>query len=248
MVVIIIQARMGSTRLAGKVLNPIAGRPMLSYQLERLRRCKEAQDIVLATTTLPADNAIVTFCEVEGVACTRGSEQDVLSRYAEAARVVNATIVVRITSDCPLIDPALVDNAIAAFRSDEGCDYLSNMIQPTWPYGMAVEVMSRAVLDEANAEAREAIEREHVTPFIYWRPERYRLKSLIMEPDLSSHRWTVDTPEDLELISKILTALYPSNPEFDMNDVLNLLQHHPGWELINRHIVQRSIAPTMGVR
>jgi spore coat polysaccharide biosynthesis protein SpsF len=248
MVAIIIQARMGSTRLAGKVLNPIAGRPMLSYQIERLRCCKEAKDIVLATTTLPVDNSIVAFCEAEGVACTRGSEQDVLSRYAEAARTVNAAIVVRITSDCPLIDPVLVDNAVVAFRSNDGCDYLSNMIQPTWPYGMAVEVMSRAVLDEANAEAREAIEREHVTPFIYWRPGRYRLKSLIMEPDLSSHRWTVDTPEDFDLISKILTALYPSNPEFEMNDVLNLLRHNPSWELINRHIVQRTVAPTIEER
>lgn len=244
MVVIIIQARMGSTRLAGKVLTPIAGRPMLSYQLERLRRCKRADRMVIATTTRPADDAIVAFCRSEGIPCTRGSEQDVLSRYADAASAFDATTIVRVTSDCPLIDPALVDQAIASYQAEEACDYLSNMIAPTWPYGMAVEVMSRKALDEAYAEARDPAEREHVTPFLYWRPERYRLKSLTMQPDLSAHRWTVDTPEDLALVSKILTTLHARKPEFGMNDILNLLQENPDWGHINSHVRQKTVTAT----
>lgn len=243
MVVVIIQARMGSTRLAGKVLAPIAGRPMLSYQIERLRRCRQIDRLVVATTTQPADDTIAGFCESEGLSCTRGSEQDVLSRYAQAARTFDASIIVRVTSDCPLIEPALVDQAVTNFRTGAPCDYLSNMIHPTWPYGMAVEVISREALLQADAEATDPAEREHVTPFVYWRPERYRLKSLTMEPDLSAHRWTVDTPEDLELISKILTLVYPRRPDFEMADVLELLRQHPQWEQLNRHVQQKTVVP-----
>ena len=230
---------MGSTRLPGKVLIPIAGRPMLSYQLERLRHCKQVGRIVIATTVLPDDAAIVDFCASEGADYMRGSEQDVLSRYADAARAFGATIVVRITSDCPLIEPGLVDDAITEFQSG-ACDYVSNMIKPTWPYGMAVEVMSCEALLQADAEARDPAEREHVTPFLYWRPERYRLKSMTMEPDLSSHRWTVDTPEDFELVSNILTTLYPRRPDFTIADVLDVLRENPSWENVNRHVRQKS--------
>lgn len=239
MIVVIIQARLGSTRLPGKVLLPIGGRPMFSYQIERLRRCRRVDRIVVATTTQPADDALVNFCRSEGIDCTRGSESDVLSRYAQAAEAFGATVVVRITSDCPLLDPQLVDDAIDAFGADGSVDYLSNMIAPSWPYGMAVEVMSRKALDEAAQEAKDPAEREHVTPFIYWRPQRYRLKSLTRQPDLSAHRWTVDTPEDFKLVSLILTALHPQRPAFDMPDVLELLAAHPDWVEINRHVEQK---------
>ena len=244
MVVLIIQARLGSTRLAGKVLLPIAGRPMLSYQIERLKRCRLVDRIVVATTTQPADQAIVAFCESEGIACTRGSEHDVLSRYAEAAHAFDADVIVRVTSDCPLLDSQLVDDAVAAYSAGAGVDYVSNMMHPTWPYGMAVEVTSRIALEQAYAEARDPAEREHVTPFIYWRPERYRLKSLTMQPDLSAHRWTVDTPEDFDLVSRILAVLYTRNPRFEMQDVLGLLEEHPDWPSINRHVTQKAVAPT----
>jgi spore coat polysaccharide biosynthesis protein SpsF len=241
---IIVQARMGSTRLPGKVLRPIGGRPMLAYQLERLRRVRGAPRIVVATTTQPADDRIAAFCALEKVDCTRGSEQDVLSRYREAAVHAGANTVVRVTSDCPLLDPALVESALAEFAAPPPCDYLSNMIEPTWPYGMAVEVFTRAALEEAAAEAKRPQEREHVTPFIYWRPERYRLRSLTMQPDLSAHRWTVDTPEDFELVSRILLELYERHPAFAMEDVLALLERHPAWSDINRHVVQQSVSST----
>jgi len=234
---------MTSTRLPGKVLKTICGRPMLSYQIERLRRCRNASRLVIATTTNATDDAIVALCADEGVDFFRGSEHDVLSRYFEAAQRFDATTVVRVTADCPLLDPQIVDAAIAAFHEANGqLDYVSNMLEPTWPYGMAVEVFSSSVLAEAHAEASDAAEREHVTPFIYWRPGRYRLKSMTMEPNLSHHRWTVDTPEDFELVSRILENLYSRKPDFGMADVLALLAEHPEWVVMNRHIVQKQVA------
>jgi spore coat polysaccharide biosynthesis protein SpsF len=239
MITAIVQARVGSTRLPGKVLKPIRGRPMLSYQLERLRAARRLERIVVATTTSDADDAIVDLCLREGVECTRGSEQDVLSRYAQAAVKVGATVVVRATSDCPLIDPDLVDFAIGEYLAG-GVDYVSNMLVPTWPYGMAIEVFSVAVLLEADRESRLPAEREHVTPFIYWRPDRYRIKSLVRQPDLSFHRWTVDVPEDFDLVSRILGELYPTNPRFTLQDVLGLLERHPTWSGINAHVQQKA--------
>ena len=248
MLVVIVQARMGSTRLPGKVLRPIAGRPMLSYQLERLRLCQQVDKIVVATSVLPTDDAIATFCAQEKTAVVRGPELDVLARFALAAQATCADAVVRVTADCPLIEPALVDAAIEAFGIGD-CDYLSNMHPPTWPYGMAVEVMSRQSLEAADSEARDPAEREHVTPFLYWRPNRYRLGSITRQPDLSGHRWTVDTPEDFELVSRILETLYPANPTFTIDDVLALLDRHPDWIEINRHVAQKTVvAPNEEIR
>ena len=241
MIAVIVQARMGSTRLPGKVLRPIAGRPMLSYLLERLRRTRRASLIVVATTTSESDDPVVQLCATEGVLYTRGSETDVLGRYCDAINEFNVGTIVRVTSDCPLIDPGLIDQAIMAFLGANRPDYVSNMLAPSWPYGMAVEVVSAAALAEANRESRDAAEREHVTPFIYRRPQRYKLVSLTMTPNLSHHRWTVDTPEDFELIRHILEALYARKADFDMTDVLALLDEHPSWPLINAHMQQKTV-------
>jgi spore coat polysaccharide biosynthesis protein SpsF len=239
---IIVQARMTSTRLPGKVLLPIAGRPMLTYLLERLRRVQRAGRTVVATTTNAADDPIVSVATACGVACTRGPELDVLARFAQAAEQARASVVVRVTADCPLLDPALVDNAIDTFlHAPVHYDYVSNMLEPSYPYGMAVEVFSAAALAAASAEATEDAEREHVTPFIYWRPERFKLRSLTMRPNLSSNRWTVDTKEDFELVSRIVETLYPRNPEFRMADVLDLLDQHSDWRKINRGVRQKNI-------
>ena len=225
---------MGSTRLPGKVLKDIAGRPMLSYQMERLRRVKRAERIVVATTDQPADDAVERFCQKEKIACVRGSEHDVLARYHLAIERFPADVVVRITADCPLIDPAIVDEAIAAYEPD----YVSNMLEITYPYGMAVEVFSAQALREAHREAKDPAEREHVTPFIWRRPQRYRLKSLTMTPNLSHHRWTVDTPEDFELVSRLLKTL---KPHFTLQDVLAVLDEHPDWCAINAHVEQKAL-------
>ena len=231
---IVVQARMGSTRLPGKVLKDIAGRPMLSYQMERLRRVKRVERIVVATPDHPADDAVERFCQKEKIACVRGSEDDVLARYHLAIERFPADVVVRITADCPLIDPAIVDEAIAAYEPD----YVSNMLEKTYPYGMAVEVFSAQTLREAHREAKDPAEREHVTPFIWRRPQRYRLKSLTMTPNLSHHRWTVDTPEDFELVSRLLKTL---KPRFTLQDVLAVLDEHPDWCAINAHVEQKAL-------
>ncbi|MNT59174.1 Cytidylyltransferase [compost metagenome] len=149
----------------------------------------------------------------------------------------------RITSDCPLIDPALIDQVVAVYE-EGGSDYVSNMLPPTWPYGMAVEVFSAAALQQAHAEATQAAEREHVTPFIYWHPERYRLRNLASPIKLSHHRWTVDTPEDYELVRRLFEALIPAQPEFTQADILSLLEAHPNWLAINRHIEQKQATHT----
>lgn len=230
---------MTSTRLPGKVLREILGRPLLAYQLERMRRAGTLERIVIATTTNATDDPIEHFCRAQDCDFVRGSEADVLSRYALAERIWPADVVVRLTSDCPLIDPGLIDLAVRRFR-ECGCDYLSNMLQPSWPYGMAAEVMTPRALREAAAEATDPREREHVTPFLYWRPQRFKLESLTMSPDLSRHRWTVDTPEDFELVRRLLEALYPTRPKFSMQDVLAMLETHPEWVKINAHVEQRA--------
>jgi spore coat polysaccharide biosynthesis protein SpsF len=235
---IIVQARMTSTRLPGKVLLPLAGEPMITRLVQRLRRVQLASGIVIATTTNATDNPIAALCETLGVPSHRGSELDVLSRYADAAREHGADVVVRITSDCPLIDPALIDQVIATYEEGDS-DYVSNMLPPSWPYGMAVEVFSAAALMQAHAEATQAAEREHVTPFIYWHPERYRLRNVESPVDLSRHRWTVDTPEDYELVRRLFETLIPAHPEFTQADILALLEAHPDWLAINQHIQQK---------
>ena len=240
---IIVQARMTSTRLPGKVLLPLAGEPMLTRLIERLRRVRRADGIVVATTTNTSDDPIAALCALLGVPCHRGSEHDVLSRYADAARVHGADVVVRITSDCPLIDPALIDQVIATYEAGDS-DYVSNMLPPTWPYGMAVEVFSAAALAQAHAEATQAAEREHVTPFLYWHPERYRLRNVASPVDLSQHRWTVDTPEDYALVGRLFDHLMPTHPHFTQADVLALLDQHPDWIALNQHIQQKPATQT----
>lgn len=240
--VIVVQARMTSTRLPGKILKPVLDKPLLEYQSERLKRVKKADEIVIATTTNDTDLPIVEFCQKHGLGMVRGSEEDVLSRYYLAATTYQATDVVRITSDCPLIDPGIVDQVIGFYLDNrDKYDYVSNTLIRSYPRGMDTEVFSMEGLTEANAKAEAPAEREHVTPYFYLRPERFRLHQIVAEQDWGSHRWTVDTEEDYQLIKNILEALYPGNPYFTMNDVLKLLELNPEWVGINAHIIQKSI-------
>lgn len=239
-VVIIVQARMTSTRLPGKVLQPVLGKPLLEYQIERLQRVRLADEIVIATTTNATDDSIVKLCDRLSVSYFRGSEADVLARYHGAATEHNADVIVRVTSDCPLIDPQVIDRTIQYYldRTDE-FDYVANCLKRTYPRGMDTEVFSFTALNEAFLEATAQPDREHVTPFIHRQPTRYNLGQVLYSEDCSQHRWTVDTPEDFALIDKILKAIYPVNLEFSLEDCLYLLNRYPEWSKINAHIEQK---------
>lgn len=239
---IIVQARMTSTRLPGKVLLPVLGRPLLKYQIDRLKRVKEAEVLIIATTTNATDEPIVRLCQQEGVNVIRGSELDVLDRYYQAASQFGLATVVRVTSDCPLIDPAVIDQGIRMYKNGpRHYDYVSNGRKRTYPRGMDVEVFSMQALAEAYREGKAEPEREHVTPFIYGHPERYVLGELLYDRDESKHRWTVDTPEDFALIEKLLGTLYPVNPQFTLEDLLRVIKEHPEWSEINAHIEQKKL-------
>ncbi|MBK4730643.1 glycosyltransferase family protein [Oxynema sp. CENA135] len=232
---------MTSTRLPGKVLKQVLGKPLLEYQIERLRRVKLADEIVIATTTNQTDDPIVNLCDRLSVAYFRGSEQDVLERYYQAATAHKADVVIRVTSDCPLIDPQVINQVIDYYlQSQSNYDYVSNSIKRTYPRGMDTEVFSYSVLEQAFLEATAQPDREHVTPFIYRQPQRYRLGHVTYSEDCSHHRWTVDTPEDFELIKKIIETVYPNEPYFTLEDCLGLLQQHPDWYFINSHIEQKN--------
>lgn len=241
-VVLIDQARMTSTRLPGKVLKPVHGKPLLAYQLERLRRACRVDECVVATTVNAADDPIVALCRELGVSVFRGDEFDVLDRYYQAAKQFEADVVVRVTSDCPVIDPAIVDRVIGVYAESGGkLDYVSNTRERTFPRGMDTEVFSMRALEEAWREARLPYEREHVTPFLYLHPERYAIGSVVSGRDLGGHRWTVDTPEDFDLIERLVSTLYPGKPEFGLDDILPLFESHPDWLEINQHIKQKEL-------
>jgi spore coat polysaccharide biosynthesis protein SpsF len=240
--IIIVQARMTSTRLPGKVLMEVRGKSLLEYQIERLRQVRLADELVIATTTNDTDQPIVELCERLGAAYYRGSEEDVLSRYYEAATQSGADVVVRVTSDCPLIDPGVMDEVIALYINNrDKYDYVSNTLERTYPRGLDTEVFSMAALEKAYNEAREQPEREHVTLFIYRRPEQFPLANSSSATDYSYHRWTVDTPEDFALIKRIFMGLYPVNSRFTWLEVLDLLNENPEWVEINAGVKQKEV-------
>jgi spore coat polysaccharide biosynthesis protein SpsF len=201
----VIQARMGSTRLPGKVLADLGGRPALALMLDRLAGVHVDQ-LVVATSEASADDAIEELARSKGVAVVRGPEDDVLARFMHVLEAYPADDVVRLTADCPLTDPALVTTAIAVHVGDKA-DYTSNTLVRTFPDGLDVEVVTAAALGEAAEEAVDQAEREHVTPFVYRRPERYHLAGFESGEDLGAERWTLDTGADLEWLRAIVDKL-----------------------------------------
>lgn len=234
----IIQARMGSTRLPGKVLKQVKGRSLLSYLLERVKKAKKIDKIVVATTTNPIDEAICEEAKKEGVECFQGSEQNVLERYYSCAKKYKPKTVIRITGDCPLIDPEVIDEAIEVYSKHEGeIDYLSNCAFRTYPRGMDTEVFSFKVLEEAYQEHKGLFEEEHVTPYIYRHPEKFHLGQVLNKKDCHHLRLTVDTPEDFELIRILIEKLYP---QMSLNDIVDYLEKNPELLKINAHVQQKA--------
>lgn len=232
MILAILQARVSSTRLPGKVLKPLLGIPMLLRQIERINRASLIDRLIVATSENISDDPIEEMCRSNGIPCYRGNLDDVLDRYYRAAKEFKPEHVVRLTGDCPLIDSRVLDRVIS-FYLEGGYDYASNTIAPTFPDGLDVEVFRFSCLEEAWREAALPSQREHVTPFMHQQPNRFRTGCFRQEQDLSHMRWTVDEPEDFEFVTQVYEALYPVNPAFTMEDVLCLEARRPELMAIN---------------
>jgi spore coat polysaccharide biosynthesis protein SpsF len=237
-VVAILQARMTSTRLPGKVLLDLGGRSLLGQELARLRRSKRLTDIVIATTTNATDDALAELAQAERIEIFRGDEHDVLGRYRDAARQFEADVIVRVTGDCPLIDGTVVDSAVDRLE-EEPCDYASNTIDRTYPRGLDVEVFHRDVLERIARLARSVPAREHVTYFLHReQPQLFITRQIRRSEDASDLRWTVDTVEDLDLMRRLFVELNAVNVSTD--ELIARVRQRPDLIALNQHIVQKS--------
>lgn len=238
-VVAIIQVRMGSSRLPGKVLQKIGHETVLARVINRVRRSSEIHDVLIATTNESADDVIIAECERLAAPVFRGNDNDVLDRYHAAAHFAEADVIVRITSDCPLIDPQVTDLTIKAFHAQQP-DYASNALERTYPRGLDTEVFSLAALDRTWLQAQQAFQRSHVTPYIYQNPNIFRLLAVKGEANFSFHRWTVDTPADLELVRAIFER-FDYKDDFSWLDVVALLEREPALVELNLHVIQKGL-------
>ena len=234
-VVAIIQARMSSTRLPGKVLMELAGKPVLEHVVSRIKSCKTIQKVVVATSTDESDDAIERWCESLGVACYRGSLNDVLDRYYQAAIQSNADAIVRITADCPAIDPTIVDEVVSAYLAG-GYEFFG--LSGEFPDGLDCTVFAFSAIERAWKEAQLPSEREHVGPYIEKHPELFKSGGLMKFSGLSHHRWTLDEPRDLDFLKIVFERLYQADKDFLAADVLALLKAEPELLSINGSIVR----------
>jgi len=244
MVAAIIQARMESTRLPGKVLKDVLGKPLLELLIERLKACQTIDEVIIATSVNPADDPIEKLAQKISVKYFRGSEEDVLDRYYQTAKKFKVDYIVRITADCPLVDPQIVDEVVQVFLKSqttaEPLDYAANVLKPTYPDGIDVEVFSFKMLNKLQESSTQKYQREHVCTYMAEHPEEFRIKNIPYHKDLSMHRWTIDNPEDYELIKAIFEGLYPKKKIFYMDDILKFLDEHPGLRNLNAHLVRNA--------
>ncbi len=237
--VCISQARLGSSRLPAKVLLPIQGEPMLFYHLRRLQLSAEVDTVAIATTHLMEDDAIELFTASLGVPCHRGPVEDVLTRFFECAVKHDPDIVVRVTADCPLIDPGLVDYAVRSLKDAPADIQYMNLSLAHFPRGLDVEVMRFAALAQAFDEAKDPYEREHVTPYLYRNPDRFGWQQLETETPAAQYRWCVDEQSDLNLIAALLARLPEGKLDFSWRDVVQLMEDDPSLAEINAGVAQK---------
>lgn len=244
-VVGIIQARMKSTRLPGKVLKTLGGETVLAHVIARLRAATNIDEVVVATSTGRNDDPLETEARDCGAEVFRGSEKDVLSRYYEAARLFHADAIVRITADCPLLDPDLVRQMVARFHASrtggKKLDYLSNALTRSYPRGLDAEVFTFSALEKAHLAATQSYEREHVTPYIYQHSANFIIEEFVGNMDFSFHRWTLDTPEDYEFLSAVFDLLGTAAKRAGMHAVLDELEKHPELIRINQQVRQKAL-------
>lgn len=240
MIAAIIQARMGATRLPGKVLIDIAGKPLLEHVLDRVRLSRLIDRIIIATTTKEKDRVILEKARSWGVESYAGSEEDVLDRFYQAAKMYGAKTIVRITPDDPFKDPEVIDKVVSYYvKNKDNLDYASNTLKPTYPEGLDAEVFSFYALEKAWREAKKPSEREHVTPYIWNHPEIFRLANVANDEDLSHLRWTLDTEADLQFTREIYHRLYHGQV-FLMAEILALLRAEPELAKINQSITRNT--------
>lgn len=240
--VAIIEARMTSTRLPGKILMPVLGKPLLELLVERLKRASSLDQIIVATTTNATDDIVEDLTKKLGIGCFRGSEEDVLDRVLRAAHAFQADIIVEITGDCPLVDPLIVDNVVITYKKGQ-YDYVSTAIKRTYPRGLDTGAFSTNVLENVARLTDDPVDHEHVTLYIYEHPDIFSLFNI--ESHLPERQWnyrlTVDTNEDFVLIKSIYEILYPINPAFSFLDVLALLDNRPDLRKLNQEILQKRV-------
>ncbi len=228
---IVVQARMGSSRLPGKVALPLAGAPLLVRMIERIQRAKTPFEVAVATSTESADDIVVELAKQAGVRCHRGHPLDCLNRHVTAATEAGADFVVKIPSDCPLIDPGVIDEVLGFYFANQASyDFVSNLHPASWPDGNDVEVMPAELLRLADREAEKPLEREHTTPFFWEQPQRFRVGNVKWSSgkDFSmSHRFTIDYPEDYSFISAVFDELHPKKAAFSLDDILRLVENRP---------------------
>ena len=239
-IVIVVQARMSSSRLPKKVMLPILGKPLLFRMIERLKEVKRIVNIVIATSTHCDDDIIAHFCEKEGIIHYRGSLNDCLDRHWQVANLLRADVVVKTPSDCPLIDPQIVDKVLDYYFDNQNqFDYISNLHPATYPDGNDVEVMSIDCLERAWNEASRPLELEHTTPYIWENPDKFSIGNVVWETGFDyslSHRLTIDYEEDYQFIKRVFEELYPQKNSFSIDDILALLASKPEIYQINNHL------------
>ena len=243
-IVAIVQARMGSTRLPGKILKSIQGMPMLWHIVSRLKSVDEIDEVVIATSDFPSDDQVYEMAKNYGIACFRGSETDVLNRFYSAAKMMDAQYVIRITGDCPLVDPLTISKLIQLYFNDQfdfcgvacGAGVAKEKNINRFPDGLDAEIFSFKILSEVNNKANTILQREHVTPFIWQNNKSYKQGSLYSDVDYSDLRLTVDNKEDFDFVNWIYDMLYPNNSHFDLQDILELLENNPD-VMTNKHLI-----------
>ncbi|MFD1446454.1 cytidylyltransferase domain-containing protein [Oceanobacillus profundus] len=231
----ILQARMSSSRLPGKVLKPLAGKPMLLQQINRINKSKFIDKLIVATTIEAIDDAVVTMCKENNILYYRGSLENVLERYYQIAKIYNPKNIIRLTGDCPLLDAEIIDHVIECHLNQEN-DYTSNTIDPTFPDGLDTEVFTWKTLETIFHKANRPSLKEHVTLYIHENPACFKVENIINEENLSNHRWTVDESEDYELVYRIYEALFPKNPNFTFHDILKFLSENKELQRLNEGI------------
>ncbi len=231
----IIQARMGSSRLPNKVLLDLAGKPVLEHIIERVKEAEKIEKIIVATSENKQDSQIVDLAKKTGIDHFQGKEEDVLDRFYQTAKFFQLDDIVRITGDCPMIDPEIIDQVIDLYQKEQ-LDYANNSVPSSFPDGLDVEVFSFQALEKAQAEAKLSSQREHVTMYFWQNPEIFKQRTLKNSVDLSARRWTLDEKQDYQMFKKVFNQLYRKNPNFRLKDALLFFEQNPEIEKINQGI------------